>query len=283
MGRRVLAVRIGIALTFVALAFLASGCEPFSSPQNTFAPTGDVADQQKNDFLLVMWPALVIGVGVMLGLVYIAFKYRRKKDDPGLPKQVHGNTPLELGWTIAPAILLAVIGVFTVAGIRHLAEDPGPEALNVHVSGQRFLWEFSYTDYVDDNGEPVFSNPTESGVPVLYIPVDRKIDLRITSIDVNHSFWVPKLAGKTDAINNHPNKMWIEANEIGTYSGQCAEFCGLDHSKMRFEVPVLSQEDFDAGIAGQGGTLSTPTPEGGDQTPTSNETPAAGEQASAGE
>jgi cytochrome c oxidase subunit 2 len=85
----------------------------------------------------------------------------------------------------------------------------------------------------------------------MYIPVDREISLEITSVDVNHSFWVPKLAGKTDAINNHPNRMWIKATSPGTYEGQCAEFCGLEHSAMRFRVIALEQPEFDAWVTEQ--------------------------------
>jgi cytochrome c oxidase subunit 2 len=161
-----------------------------------------------------------------------------------LPKQVHGHTPLELTWTIVPAILLAVTAVPTVAGIRELARDPKPDALQVNVEGQRFSWTFEYPD-VDAGGAPLFV------INEMYVPVDREIGIEITSVDVNHSFWVPKLAGKTDAIANHPNRMWIKATRPGTYEGQCAEFCGLEHSEMRFRVIALEQPEFDAWIAEQ--------------------------------
>jgi plastocyanin len=88
---------------------------------------------------------------------------------------------------------------------------------------------------------------------VLRIPVGREIGLQIYSIDVNHSFWIPKLAGKTDAINEHANHMWIRADKPGTYQGQCAEFCGLNHSGMRFEVIAMPAEDFNAWVSEQGG------------------------------
>jgi cytochrome c oxidase subunit 2 len=244
MGRRLRAGRLLPLVFLLGVGLLLAGCDPFSSPQNTFNPGGTVAEQQKNDFLFVMWPALVVGVGVMLAIVYIFIKFRRKSTDTGLPKQVHGNTPLELTWTIIPAIMMAVIAVPTVAGIRELARDPAADALKVEVGGQRFSWQFSYPD-IDAGGAPLFT------VNELYIPVDREIGLTIDSVDVNHSFWVPKLAGKTDAIANHTNHMWIEATETGTYQGQCAEFCGLNHAEMRFRVVVLEQPEFDAWVADQ--------------------------------
>ena len=93
----------------------------------------------------------------------------------------------------------------------------------------------------------------EDGIPVLRIPVGREIGLRITAVDVNHSFWIPRLAGKTDAIPNHANKMWIRADEPGLFEGQCAEFCGLSHSDMRFRVEAMPEDEFNAWVAEQGG------------------------------
>jgi cytochrome c oxidase subunit 2 len=233
------------ALSLLTLSVLLTGCEHFSSPQNTVAPAGTVAEEQKFDFLLVMWPALVVGLLVMFGLLFIAIRFRRKAGDPGLPKQIHGNTPLELAWTIIPALLMAAVAVPTLDGIRDLARSAEPGALQVHVEGQRFLWLFSYPGVLVGD-QPLLGEPDE-----LRIPVDREIALRITSVDVNHSFWVPKLAGKTDAIANHPNEMWMEATKTGTYEAQCAEFCGLEHSAMRFKVIVMPQDEFETWVSEQ--------------------------------
>jgi cytochrome c oxidase subunit II len=260
MGRWIAARRLAPALLIAMAAPIFSACEAFSSPQNTFSPAGEVAKDQKFWFLFVMWPALVIMVGVLTACLVIPIVFRQKKGDPGLPKQVHGNTVLELGWTIAPAILLAVIAVPTVAGIQKLADDPGSDALNVHVEGQRFLWRFTYSDVQLDDGSGALVDDPD----VLHIPVGRDIDLRITSIDVNHSFWIPKLAGKTDAIQNHPNKMWLRADEPGIFEGQCAEFCGLDHANMRFQVVAMPEDEFNAWLAEQD---ATEIPGSGDVTP----------------
>lgn len=255
MGRKSMAGRIVPAILLLMTSLFLTACEAFDSPQNTFSPAGKVAEDQKADFLLVTWIALPIMIGVLLACVLIPLFFMRKKGDPGLPKQIHGHTALELTWTIIPAILLAFIAVPTVTGIQDLGRDPSDEALIVDVQGSRFLWSFYYPE-VDAAGAALESLPNAddpAGIPVLRIPVGREIGLRITSIDVNHSFWIPKLAGKTDAINNHPNKMWIRADEAGVFDGQCAEFCGLSHSDMRFRVEAMPEDEFNAWVAEQGG------------------------------
>lgn len=244
--------RIGAVLSLALISVLLSGCEVFSSPQNTFAPAGTVADGQKDDFLIAMWPALAVMILVLGGLLYMSIKYRRPKGDPGLPKQVHGNTALELGWTILPAILLAVIAVPTLAGIRDLGREPSDDALRVNVTGVQWQWLFEYPDVLDESGAPLSIGAD------LYVPVGREIGFEIASADVNHSFWVPKLAGKIDAIQGRTNIMWFRADKPGTYGGQCAEFCGLSHAQMRMTVIALPQAEFDAWVAEQGATEGAP-------------------------
>lgn len=245
--RRITVSRLLILAMLVGGVFIFSGCEIFSSPQNTFAPTGEVAKDQKNIFILTMWPALVILIGVEFGLVYILWRFRRKKGDSGLPTQTHGNNQLEIAWTIAPILLLALFIAPTVGGVVDLGRTP-KNALEVRVTGQQFSWGFGYAD---PNGGPAIQAPPVEGpngtlIGELHIPIGRTIALKLNSVDVIHSFWVPKLAGKTDAIPGRSNHMWLKGDELGTYEGQCAEFCGTGHANMRFRVVVESQEDFDA-------------------------------------
>ena len=244
-----------VAAMLLGGVFIFSGCEIFSSPQNTFAPTGQVADDQKNLFLITMWPALVIMIAVEFGLLYILWRFRRKKGDPGLPAQTHGNNKLEIAWTVAPMILMAFFIAPTIGGIFDLGRTP-KNSLEVDVTGQRFSWSFSYPD--PSGGPPVASSPGEK--PEMHIPLGKTIAIKLKAIDVNHSFWVPKLAGKTDAIPGRANHMWLKGDEIGTYEGQCAEFCGTGHAVMRFAVVVESQEDFDAWLKGQAAAQRTDQP-----------------------
>ena len=160
----------------------------------------------------------------------------KSKSDDDSPKQIHGHTGLEAGWTITPALILAVVGVFTVANIGKLDALPkGDNVMKVTVIGHQWWWEYDYAD---------------TGVITaneLHIPVGKVIDVRITSKDVIHSFWPPKLAGKLDAVPGHLNHMQIktEADDAGkTFWGQCAEYCGLSHANMRLKVVVHSPEDY---------------------------------------
>ena len=243
-----------VAALLLGGVFLFSGCEIFSSPQNTFAPTGQVADDQKNIFLITMWPALIIMIGVEFGLLYIVWRFRRKKGDSGLPVQTHGNNRLEIAWTIAPIILMAFFIAPTVGGIIDLGRTP-KNSLEVDVTGQRFLWTFSYPD--PNGGPPIQAPPDESA---MHIPLHKTIALKLKTIDVIHSFWVPKLAGKTDAIPGRANHMWLRGDEVGTYEGQCAEFCGTGHAIMRFRVVVQEQADFDAWLKEQAAAQRTDQP-----------------------
>jgi cytochrome c oxidase subunit 2 len=195
---------------------------------------------------------------LVLGLiVFMMVRFARHKSTDPLPKQVHGNTALELGWTIAPAILLAIVAVPTLAAIIDLGREPDESALTVEVEGVQWAWFFTYPDFETAEGTPLES-PVE-----LHIPVGREIGFRLTSPDVIHSFWVPRLAGKVDVIPGRVNFMWIKADEPGTYAGQCAEFCGVGHSDMRLTVIVHTEEDFQAWLAEQG--ASAAPAEGGEE------------------
>ena len=245
LGRFSLAKLLTALVSLLTLVFL-TGCDALGGPQNTFAPKGEVAEKQKDLFLLVMWPALVIGVLVFAATIYILIRYRHREGDP-MPKQIHGNTRLELTWTILPAILLIGIAVPTLQGIFELGRSPAADALNVEVTGFRFGWKFAYLDeeYAQPGGEPMSVDGD------MHVPVGREIGIYLESPDVIHSFWVPKLAGKTDVVPGRTNRMWFRADEPGTYSGQCAELCGVGHAVMRFTVIAHTQEEFDAWVEEQ--------------------------------
>jgi len=243
------AARFALFALFVALGVLLSSCSIFSSPQNTFSPSGNVASDQKDLLLLTVGPALAIMILVEALLVFVLFRFRHKKNDDGLPTQTHGNNRLEIAWTVAPIVLLAFFIPPTIGGIVKLGRTP-KNAVTVQVNAFQWNWGFEYPQPDGTTIKaPIGSPPAKPSE--LHIPVNRKIELRLHSLDVIHSFWVPKLAGKTDVIPGRQNHMWIEATQIGTYSGQCGEFCGIGHATMRFVVVVQSQQDFDAWLKQQ--------------------------------
>jgi len=245
--------RLLMAALLVAVLLLAVGCST-GNPQNTFSPEGDVAQRQRDLFNLVLWPAVAILILVEGLLIYAVVRFRRKKGDE-LPAQVHGNTRMELGWTIAPAVLLLALAVPTVSAVWDLGRPPASDALQLKVTGIQWRWQFEYSDIKDSEGKPlqVFDQ--------LHIPVDKEIGAHLEALDVIHSFWVPKLAGKLDVIPGRANRMWFNATKPGTYSGQCAEFCGLGHAGMRLTVVAESEEDFQAWVDEQlkgGGSAGAP-------------------------
>lgn len=244
-------VGIALLLTFAVL-IVACGT---GSEQNALSPEGDVARKQRDIFFLAMWPAAAILVIVQALLIFALIRFRRRRGE-ALPTQVHGNTRLEIAWTIAPTILLFILAVPMVIGIFDLGRDAQANAfgdpIRLNVTGFQWNWSFEYPDITDTEGNPlrIFGQcPTDCAEA--HIPIGREIGVSLESADVIHSFWVPKLAGKVDVIPGRTNKMWFNALEPGVYSGQCAEFCGLSHSDMRFFIVAESEEEFDAWVSEQ--------------------------------
>ena len=223
------------------LTLLVSACGGEDLPQNTLAPASERARNIDNLFMLTIWIAAVIFVLVQGAIIYTAIKFRRKKGEPERPvKQIHGNTKLEIAWTIAPALILAGLAVPTVQTIFENADDP-VDPVNITVTGHQWWFEYEYTDL-----GVVTANE-------MHIPVDRDIFLTLTADDgdVIHSFWVPRLSGKRDLVPGHTNTLTISADEPGLYLGQCAEFCGLSHANMRLRVFAHEPADFDAWVESQ--------------------------------
>lgn len=239
------------ALLLVFLGILFTACYP-DNPQSTFDATGPVARSQLTLFWVIFWAAVFVFVVVEGILLYAVFRYRRRPGD-GDPKQTHGNTKLEIGWTILPSLVLVVVAVPTVITIFDNANSPDPEgALQVGVVGEQWWWEFNYPDPADPNNTLITANE-------LHIPVDEVVNITLDSRDVLHSFWIPKIAGKVDLVPNNRNTMWIKAEETGTFFAQCAEFCGESHALMRFWVIVETREEFDAWLTSERADAIEPT------------------------
>jgi len=221
-----------LALPVLALSFLLAGCSNSSLPQDALDPQGPFAQKSHDLAMPVFAIAGVVFVLVEGLIVYSVLKFRRRADDES-PVQVHGNVRAELGWTIAPAVVLVGVGIFTVGTIVDLDRVPkGAEVVKVNVTGHQWWWEYEYPDE-----HVVTANE-------LHIPTGTDIAITLRSKDVIHSFWPPKLAGKIDVIPNRENHMVINADNAGIYYGQCAEFCGISHANMRLRVVAHKPADF---------------------------------------
>lgn len=218
-----------------------------SGPQTALNPEGPIGRTIDDIWELVFIVATVIFVLVQVAILYTIIRFRSRKDDDSEPVQLHGNTRLEIIWTIIPVVILAAVGVPVVKGIFDVrAVAAGPDVLQVQVTGHQWWWEFEYVDYADETGRTIIT------ANELVIPEDTEVNLTMTSADVIHSFWVPILAGKRDVVPNRVSNLTLIADEPTAldqpHPGQCAEYCGLAHADMRLKVHVRTQADFDAWI-----------------------------------
>jgi cytochrome c oxidase subunit 2 len=232
---------------------------------NTFTPESPASPNAKriDDLYKITGTlGLVVFFVVEVLILFCVFKFRRKKGAPE-PKAVHGNAPLEVGWTVGAIVLVAIVAVVTflfLPGILHpdksnanglqtsayvpyaevgQPEPPGDHALQIHVNGQQYIWRF---DYVNEKplteGRPVYAYTD------MYVPINTTITLKIYSSDVDHSWWIPKLGGKADAVPGHTNQTWFKISKPGIYTGQCAELCGDNHADMRARVIAVPVDQY---------------------------------------
>lgn len=234
-----------LPVVLVTLAFVVAGCAPANdNRQNSLNPKGQNAQRIDDLFIPILWIAVVVGVLIMAATVGFAIKFRHRPGDDDNPKQIHGSTPLEIGWTIVPAVILAVISVPTIATIFKLAQEPTGEVLEVNITGKQFWWQVEYEKQPGINQGFITSTEVHmiAGVP---------LRLELASDDVIHSFWIPELGGKQDVVPGRKQHITFYADEPGTFLGQCAEFCGLAHADMRMRVIVQTREEFEAWAVGQ--------------------------------
>jgi cytochrome c oxidase subunit 2 len=251
MPRRSVVVRVLQIVTLVVVTLLfalviADAFRNDGKPLTTLRPDGPSAQDIQNLMGPVFFVALLVGLAVFAVIFAAIWKYRQRDDDDpqGFPEQVHGRTGLEIGWTILPALILAAVAVGTVITIIELNDFDNDEAIEVEVFGQQWWWGYNY----DLNKDGTYDLTAASE---LIIPVGRQVNLDITSNDVIHSFWIPGLNGKKDAVPGQTNEWKIEADTEGVYLGQCTEFCGLSHANMRMLVRAVSQETYDAWVENQ--------------------------------
>jgi cytochrome c oxidase subunit 2 len=236
--------RLAAVVLLVGLALFLSSCAT-DGPQDYLNPEGPQARQADDLWKLTFGIAVVVFFVVEGLIVFALLKFRHR---PGREAaQFHGNTRLEVILTLVPALILAAIAVPTVKTIFDISRRPGGDALRVTVVAHQFWWEYRY---------PSLGITTANE---LHIPVDTPIDLTLKGIDVIHSFWVPRLAGKQDVIPGHVTHMHMQAEEPGRYQGQCTEFCGLSHANMRLLAFAHDQAEFDEWVSNEQAEAAEPS------------------------
>ena len=234
--------RLWLTTAVVALA----GCAgPF--PQSTLRPRSDFGRAIDHLFTDIFWWAVVVFVLVETLLLVALIRFRHREGRPA-PKPTHGHTALEIGWTLAPAVILVLVAVPTVRTIFATAGDAPPDALKIDVIGHQWWWEYKY---------PALGVVTANE---MHVPVGRPVQVSITSADVIHSFWAPALGGKRDAIPGHETRIGFRADSVGEYPGQCAEFCGKSHATMGLRVIVDADSAFETWAKAEQGGSATPAP-----------------------
>ncbi|WP_231249493.1 cytochrome c oxidase subunit II [Nocardioides furvisabuli] len=256
-----------IALLGVTMLVLAGCSEADTHQIKNLAMPDRATAQGPYTYELWKWAwvaAMVTGVIVWGLIFYAVVKFRRRSDDE-VPRQTRYNLPLEVFYTIAPVLMCVVFFFHTVRVQDEVIKiEPEPD-LTVEVMGQQWSWTFNYgvgeqdptaTAGEDDNGEPdfayddyVYFSGTGRVIPTLYLPVDRTVQFNLHSPDVIHDFGVPSFLVKMDVIPGRVNKLQVTPTVEGTYAGKCYELCGVSHSRMLFNVEVVSQAEYDAYLA----------------------------------
>jgi cytochrome c oxidase subunit II len=214
-----------------------------------FAPVSPPAESIRSLSILVFAITGFIFLVVEGVLLYCLVRSRRRAAGEATePAQVYGSKPIEIAWTAAPALIVFILTLVTVRSLWEISVTPPPrprptdQPLIVTVVGRQWWWEYRYESY---SGRPLgFSTANELHVPAGEAGVARPVYLKLNSADVCHSFWVPRLAGKTDLIPGRTNFLWFQTEQTGLFVGQCAEFCGTQHANMLIRVVVDAPADF---------------------------------------
>jgi cytochrome c oxidase subunit II len=223
---------------FTAVVVLALQAAPALADTATFEqPAGPAASAIDHVYRAVLGVTVTIFVLVGGWLLYSALRFRVRRGEPHIePPQVRGSTRLEIGWTLAPVLVLAALAGYTIDNIPAVKDAPS-DAMVVNVLAQQ--WSFSYV-YGANSGV----SGKAAGGTTLVVPENTPVKLEVKSKDVDHDWWVPALGPKIDAIPGQTNSTWFKATRTGTFKGQCAEFCGLGHATMLITVKVVTPAEW---------------------------------------
>jgi len=249
--------RLSLALLTGMSALVLAGCSKDSELARLGMP---VPATKEGPRIMSLWQgswlaALLVGLLVWGLLIWAIVAYRRKAGD-ALPAQVKYNVPIEILYTVAPLLMVLALFYFTARDQTILTKVSNDQKHTVNVVGWRWSWGFNYLE------ESAYDVGTPAKRPTLWLPVNEKVKFELTSPDVIHSFWVPAFLMKMDIIPGRKNAFEVTPDRIGTFSGKCAELCGVDHSRMLFDVKVVTRAEYDAHLAqlkaiGQSGVLDS--------------------------
>jgi len=233
------------------IALLLAGCGNTSVNDVTHTPSlldpqGPIALKESNLFWAILIISTAVFVIVISVLIYAIIRFRSRPGAPE-PRQLHGNTKIEIAWTIAPSVVLVGVLIATITTMFSIQQPQAPNTITVNAIGHQWWWEFQYPDQH-------FVTADE-----MWIPTGTVVHINLKSDNVIHSFWVPQLGGKTDVIPGHDNSMWLQADTAGWYRGECAEFCGTQHAHMDFLVHAVSTSDYQAWVSQQQQVAAQPT------------------------
>ena len=250
---------IALSAFLAACASLPKGNEPGSEPAPGVVPVAPVTTAGQATYDLYLWVALIAIIVFVLVeglLLIITLRFRRKKDDDTLPKQTHGNNFLEVLWTLIPALVVTVLFVAVVSTLNTEDATAANPAVTVDVTGFQWQWTFEY------QAQGIKETGSGKDGPVMGLPVNEIVHIRLHAADVIHSFYVPQSLFKKDVVPGRTNEFDWQFNQIGTFAGQCAEFCGIGHADMHFTVQVMSADDFAAWVVQKQQQASAPPSSG---------------------
>src|SRR5262245_53213516 len=227
------------AVTFLGLTALLFPAAALAAPPSPLDPASPAARSIAALHNAVLVIATIVFLIVCSLLLYSLIRFRRRSpEDPEPDQNFHGNAILETVWTLIPVAILVVLLLLTRQALKDM--DPNrPTDMTIKVTGRQWLWVVDYPD---------------QGIQLtnqIYVPVNTDVRIELTSEDVIHSFWVPQLGGKKDAVPGYLSVTWFRADRLGNFHGQCAEFCGVAHSTMPLEVKVVDQQSFDLWVSSQ--------------------------------
>ena len=260
--RRALAFAL-LAAAGSSLALAAGASADALTPESGGSPNADEIDSL---YKLALYIATFVFLAVEIALVGFLVKYRYRRG--ALAAQIRGNTRLEIGWTVAAALILVVLTVVTFAKLNAIKDPaassagglrtgaalyasvdqptvPGGRGLHICVNGQQYLWRYTYARDCDDAAGAPFAYDT------MVVPTETTVTLQIQAQDVIHSWWIPKLGGKFDAVPGYKNYTWFRIARPAVYDGQCAELCGRNHANMLARVKAVPPDEYERWLAAQ--------------------------------